>query len=323
MNTQLTIDLSIILAGFLLMILGAERLVKGASSIATKFNLSKAFIGAVLVGFGTSAPEFFASFYSASIGEGVLTTGNIIGSNVFNSTLVMATCLFFPFKLSKQEQHYSNWVWILLPSFLIIFFLRDLRISSLEGSLLLLPLPVFIYMLFKQEEEEEESVHVNHNDESETKDLGSQNISMPLNMGWVVLGMLGLYFGSDFAVSGSLRVSDQLGLSKAFAGAIILATGTSLPELITTLVAGFKKEISLAMANVIGSNALNVFGVLGASALFHPLTVDKLIAYNHSVYLLLISFMLLPVLMIKSNSFHKFWALILFALYATFFAANQ
>lgn len=320
MNTQLTIDLSIILAGFLLMILGAERLVKGASSIATKFNLSKAFIGAVLVGFGTSAPEFFASFYSASIGEGVLTTGNIIGSNVFNSTLVMATCLFFPFKLSKQEQHYSNWVWILLPSFLVFFFLRDVSISSLEGLLLLLPLPVFIYMLFKQEEG---SVSVNHNDETETKDLDSQNISMPLNMGWVVLGMLGLYFGSDFAVSGSLRVSDQLGLSKAFAGAIILATGTSLPELITTLVAGFKKEISLAMANVIGSNALNVFGVLGASALFHPLTVDKLIAYNHSVYLLLISFMLLPVLMIKSNSFHKFWALILFALYATFFAANQ
>lgn len=300
------------------MILGAERLVKGAASIATKFNLSKAFIGAVLVGFGTSAPEFFASFYSASIGEGVLTAGNIIGSNVFNSTLVMATCLLFPFKLSKQEKHFSNWIWILLPSFLVFFFLRNLKLSSIEGLLLLLPLPVFFYTLFKQEEE---SVPLDAGGGDDA--VNTQSISMPTNIGWVILGMLGLYFGSDFAVTGSLKVSDQLGLSKAFAGAIILALGTSLPELITTLVAGIKKEISLALANVIGSNALNVFGVLGVSALVHPLTVDKVIAYNHSTYLLLISFMLLPVLIIKSNSFHKFWALILFALYATFFTANQ
>jgi len=306
MNSQISIDLFYVFVGFVLMIVGAERLVKGASAIAIRFNLSKAFIGAVLIGFGTSAPEFFASFKSASIGEGVVATGNVIGSNIFNSTLVMATCLLFPFVATKNERHFSNWVMILLPSILLFAFLRDLNITSIEGLSLLAPLPIFFYILLKQESEPE--------DIDDTSDE-----SLYLNLFWVLLGISGLYFGSEFSVSSSLKVADHLGLSKGFAGAIILATGTSLPELITTIVAGLKKEISLAVANIVGSNALNVFGVLGASATFFPFSVSEKMAYQNSFFLLVITAMLIPILIVRSNLFHKFWAFILFALYVSFF----
>lgn len=310
MNSQIALDSFFVFIGFTLMILGAERLVKGASALAVKLNLSKAFIGAVLVGFGTSAPEFFASLYSASIGEGMLATGNVIGSNVFNSTLVMATCLLFPIIITKAERHYSNWIMILLPAVMVVFFLRDLELSRLEGFALLSPLPFFFYTLFKQENDSEEAVVQGAKD------------SVFINSLWVFIGMLGLYFGSDYAVAGSLKVAGHLGLSKGFAGAIILATGTSLPELITTIIAGMKKEISLALANIVGSNALNVFGVLGASAVFFPFSVEAYMAHQNAFYLLIISAMLLPILIVRSNIFHKFWAFILFALYILFFNAN-
>ena len=308
MSSQILFDFFLIFLGFTFMIFGAERLVKGASSLAIKLNLSKAFIGAVLVGFGTSAPEFFASLYSASIGEGMLAAGNVIGSNIFNSTLVMATCLLFPFVITKTERHISNWILILLPAIMAVLFLKDLTLTRLEGGFLLTPLPFFFYILFKQGNSEDEV--------EENKD------SVFMNFLWVFLGMIGLYFGSDFAVSGSLGVSDYFGLSKGFAGAIILATGTSLPELITTIVAGFKKEISLALANIVGSNALNVFGVLGASAVLFPFSVEPYMAHQNAFLLLLISAMLIPLLIVRSNIFHKLWAVILFSLYIVFFISN-
>ena len=309
MNSLIVFNSFLVFIGFALMILGAERLVKGASALAVKLHLSKAFIGAVLVGFGTSAPEFFASLYSASIGEGMLATGNVIGSNIFNSTLVMATCLLFPFVITKAERHFSNWIMILLPVVMLIFFLKDLKLSRLEGLVLLMPLPIFFYILLKQENNSEEIVQ-NGND------------SVFISSLWTLIGMLGLYFGSEFAVAGSLKVAGHLGLSKGFVGTIILATGTSLPELITTIIAGMKKEISLALANVIGSNALNIFGVLGASATLFPFSVETYMAHQNAFYLLIISAILLPLLIVRSKIFHKFWAFILFALYILFFNIN-
>ena len=309
MNSQIALDVFFVFTGFILMILGAERLVRGASALATRLNLSKAFIGAVLIGLGTSAPEFFTSVYSASIDEGVLALGNVIGSNIFNSTLVMATCLLFPFVITKAERHYSNWIMILLPAVMVVFFLKDLTLSRFEGFALLCPLPIFFYTLFKQGSDTEKTVENAHK-------------SILINSVWVLLGFLGLYFGSDFAVSGSLEVANHFGLSKDFTGAIILATGTSLPELITTIIAGIKKEISLALANIIGSNALNVFGILGASTTLFPFSVEAHMAHQNAIYLLTISTMLLPLLIIKSSAFHKIWAIILFTLYVLFFNIN-
>lgn len=307
MNT-LILNTAGILFGFTIMIVGAERLIKGASDLALKFNLSKAFVGSILVGFGTSAPELFTSFYSAYIGEGTLSAGNVIGSNVFNSTLVMATCLMFAFKITKTERHFSNWIFILLPAVLLLVFMRDLSVTRLEGALLLLPLPFFFYILLKQGNLEDE--------------LTESNSSMLISFFWVALGVLALYLGSNLSISSSLKVADHFNLSKGFAGAIILATGTSLPELVTTIIAGVKKEISLALANIVGSNALNAFGVLGGAALFYPFTVTETMGHQNTMILLIISVMLIPLLIIRSNLFHKLWAALLVLMYLVFFTSN-
>lgn len=304
MNTSL-IPFAFLLFGFALMIIGADRLIKGAVEIALKFNLSKVLIGAVLVGFGTSAPELFTSLYSASIGEGVLAAGNVIGSNIFNSTLVLGTCLLFPFVLSKAEKSWSNTVLLMLPSVLILIFASDLSFSMLEGILLLVPLPVFLYMMSQQETEEE------------FDDLS--NVNLVKSVFAILVGGAGLYFGSNFAIKGSLELVEIYGLSKGFAGAVILAAGTGLPELVTTIVAGFKREMSLAFANIVGSNALNTFAVLGLSALIYPFEIPSSMAYFNAPILLGVSlFGMVPLMFFSNKIFLKTWSALLFGAYGAF-----
>ncbi|MGH1467339.1 MAG: sodium:calcium antiporter [Bdellovibrionales bacterium] len=296
-----------LLVGFALMIIGADRLIKGAVDIAVKFNLSKVLIGAVLIGFGTSAPELFTSLYSASVGEGVLAAGNVIGSNIFNSTLVMGTCLLFPFILSPSEKSWQNIILLLLPSVLILIFASDLNFSKLEGLLLLTPLPVFLYLMITQTDGDDDDMDT------------AGNINLVYSFLWIALGGAGLYFGSNFAIKGSLELVSILGLSKGFAGAVILAAGTGLPELVTTIVAGVKREISLAFANIIGSNALNAFAVLGISSALFPFNIpSNMAAFNAPILLAVSIFGLLPLMFFTNKYFIKTWAGVLFGAYLTF-----
>lgn len=305
--SQIFIQSFFVLLGFVIMIIGADRLVKGAVGIAYKLNLSKAFVGAVLVGFGTSAPELFTSLFSASRGEGILAAGNVIGSNVFNSTLVMAACLLFPFSLHKKEKNLVNLSMLLAPGLLMFYFLLDLKLSRTEGFLLLIPLFALFYFLLKGKSEEAEEEAIS---------------GLSISCIWILIGITGLYIGSKTAIESSLKVSELLGISKSFAGAIILAAGTGLPELVTTVIAGYKKELSLAFANILGSNSLNAFGVLGAAGVIYPFEVTAQMAHKNGAFLILISFMLLPIFIIKSRMFHKAWALLLIVLYALFMTQN-
>ena len=292
-------------AGFTLMVLGADRLIKGAVDVALKFNLSKVFIGAVFIGFGTSAPELVTSLFSAHSGEGVLAAGNVIGSNIFNSTLVMGTCLLFPFVLSKSERSLQNGVLLILPSLLMLIFASDLKFSSFEGLLLLIPLPIFLWLMMKEGSGADEV-------EESTSPLWADSM-------WVMFGGAALFFGSTIAIKASLNLVEIFGISKGFAGAVILAAGTGLPELVTTVVAGFKKEISLAFANILGSNALNTFGVLGAAATFFPFDINTQMATVNAPVLLAISaFGLLPLMFLSHKVFLKIWAAVLFLAYLSF-----
>jgi cation:H+ antiporter len=197
-------------------------------------------------------------------------------------------------------------VLLILPSALILIFALDFNISSMEGLLLIAPLPIFLYLMIKQGAGTEA-----------VENTGS--INLVLSFLWIFLGGGALYFGSSLAISGSLELVALHGLSKGFAGAIILAAGTGLPELVTTIVAGVKRETSLAFANIVGSNALNAFGVLGLSALLFPFDVPSTIAFSNAPILLAVSVVGLTPLMIISNQyFLKFWSLVLFCFYAAF-----
>ncbi len=291
------------------MIVGADRLIKGAVEIAEKFNLSKVLIGAVLIGFGTSAPEFFTSLCSASAGEGVLAAGNVIGSNIFNSSLVMGTCLIFPFKLSPSEKSWQNIIFLILPSVLILFFASDLFFSRFEGFLFLIPLPVFLYFMVKQKDKKSSNDFFN----------APKNTNLILSLFWVFIGGAALYLGSNITIKASLELVSIFGLSKGFAGAIILAAGTGLPELVTTIVAGLRKEISLAFANIVGSNALNAFLALGVASVFFPFQISKSMAYFSAPILFGVTLLsLVPLMFFSNRCFIKIWAVILFISYFSF-----
>lgn len=304
MNTT-TLSMLGLGGGFLLMIVGADRLIKGAVDLALKLNLSKVFIGAVFIGFGTSAPELVTSLFSAHAGEGVLAAGNVIGSNIFNSTLVMGTCLLFPFALSKSEKSLQNVVLLILPSVLMLIFASDLKFTVLEGILLLIPLPIFLYLMMKEG--------------AGTDEVEEQPTSILLDLFWITAGGFALFFGSTFAIKASLNLVDLFGISKGFAGAVILAAGTGLPELVTTIVAGFKKEISLAFANILGSNALNTFGVLGLSAILFPFDINTEMATVNAPFLVAVSvFGLMPLMIFTNRIFIKTWSVVLFGAYLSF-----
>jgi cation:H+ antiporter len=207
--------------------------------------------------------------------------------------------------LSKAEKTWGNTILLILPSVLILIFSSDLSFSMLEGILLLIPLPVFLFMMSKQETEEK------------FEDLS--NVNLVKSSFWIFIGGAGLYFGSNFAIKGSLELVEIFGLSKGFAGAVILAAGTGLPELVTTIVAGFKREMSLAFANIVGSNALNAFAVLGLSALIYPFDIPSNMAYFNAPILVGISFFgMVPLMFFSNKVFFKTWSVLLFASYVTF-----
>lgn len=308
------IDFLKLIASFVSMIVAADVLIKGAVILSEKFNLPKAFVGAVFVGLGTSAPEIFASLIAAFSGEGVIAAGNVMGSNIFNSTLVMGTCLFFPFHLSKAEKSATNLIWVLLPAAMLWYFIRDGAFSSLEGLILILPLPFFLYTMVKS------GVVVEIDDVvEEAIEKGSDTKIIIKAIAFVVIGTVFLAVGANLGIQGSLGLVDYFGIPKAFAGAIIIAAGTGLPELVTTIVAGLKRETDLAFANIMGSNALNIFLALGLSSTFFPFSVSEEMVSRDSFYLFGVAFLLLPVLVLSKRSLHLVWGALLFFIYGFFF----
>ncbi len=306
------IDFLKLIASFVSMIVAADILIKGAVILSEKFNLPKAFVGAVFVGLGTSAPELFASLMSAYLGEGVLAAGNVMGSNIFNSTLVMGACLFFPFHLSKAEKSVTNLIWVLLPAAMLWVFIRDGAFSIVEGVLFLTPLPFFLYSMITSGVVEEP--------DAEILEESKESIKIVLKaVAFIVFGALFLAVGANLGIQGSLGLVDYFGIPKAFAGAIIIAAGTGLPELVTTVVAGLKKETDLAFANIMGSNALNIFLVLGLSSSLFPFKVSQEMATRDSFYLFGVALMLLPVLVLSKRSLQLAWGGALLMAYCTFF----
>lgn len=304
--TDLLVHLLTLLGGFAALIVGAEVLIRGALKISSKLGLSKAFTGAVLLGFGTSAPELFTSLVSASQGEGILAAGNVVGSNIFNSTLVMSCCLFLFAPKARKSIPYLKVLWLILPAFLVFAFFMDSRLTLVEGIAFLSPLPFFLWFIGEADEESEE-------------DSSSGPYSLALGLGLLLLGLGGLYFGAKITIQGALGVSDFFGLSKEFAGAIILAAGTGLPELATSIIAGIRKEGTLAVGNIIGSNALNVFGVLGLSATLFPFELSREMASKEPYFLLLVSSLLVATLFLRRRSFRVALGILFISLYVIYF----
>lgn len=299
--------------GFVLLIKGADFLVDGSSSVARRLHIPDLIIGLTIVAFGTSAPELFVCIISSIKGNGGITVGNIIGSNIANICLILGISGILSPLAFQKSTILRDIPFLLLSTFLLLFAMLTNNlpnmISQLEASTLLAVMIIYLFCMFKTSgkgiiEAELQSIEKIH--------TAKRSILMILG------GLTGLITGGQLIVDSSITIATALGISEELIGLSIIALGTSLPELATSIVAVRKNKTDIAVGNVIGSNLFNIAMVLGVSGLISPInTVQSL---NNDMLILTFVTLLLVVFMFtgKRNKIDRWEAVILTLMYVLY-----
>lgn len=264
------IECLLLIVGLALVVLGADFLVDGASSIAKKFGVSDFVIGLTIVGMGTSAPEMVVSFIGALQGNGDIAIGNVVGSNIFNVFMILgATALILPMDITPMNRKKDiplniaiTLIFIALGMSRTLFGIGDDVLGRLDGAILLVLFAAYIYMCFRFDT-------ANQTESNENEKVIKSALAAVL----IVAGLAGLVFGGRMFVNSATSIAKMLNVSDKLIAITILAGGTSMPELVTCIVAAFKKKGQLALGNILGSNVFNILLILGGSALIHPLSM--------------------------------------------------
>lgn len=283
--------------GIALLIKGADILVEGSSALAKKFNVSALVIGLTIVAFGTSLPELVVSLLSALRGASDMAFGNIVGSNIANILLILGITTIIknikvPNSTTWKEIPFSLLGAVVLFIFANIFFLDHMKITSIlrfEGLILLLFFAIFLYYVIELAKKDKTS---GNEENQQIHSLSSFKITL-----FILGGLVALYFGGKWTVDGAVSLARLFGLSEYFIGLTIVAVGTSLPELVTSVIAGIKGNADISIGNVVGSNIFNIFFVLGLTALIFPITlpvsatIDLLVLLGTTILLFIFMFM--------------------------------
>ena len=274
--------LSIILfvAGMALVILGADWLTKGASALARRFNMSELLIGLTIVALGTSLPELVISTGSALKGSSGLALGNVVGSNIFNGMLILGvTALLCPIKFDAKMltreipfNLLASIVLILVSGSMLVGGAPGETITRYGGMLLLCFLAIFVRYTFS----------ITNDDDVEE---AGEMLSVGKVVFFIVIGLAALIFGGNIFVDGATEIARVLGLSEAVIGITIVSAGSSLPELAVSVSAARKGNVGIALGNVLGSNILNIFFILGVSATITPIMLDGFSCVDYYVLL--------------------------------------
>ena len=264
-------DSILFILSFVMLFLGGEFLVKSSVAIALKMRISTLVVGMTVVSFATSAPELFVSIKSALDGVTDITFGSVIGSNIANITLVLGlTAMVFQIKITKQT-YLLNYPVMLFTSVLfgvVLFFTN--QISQLTGFVFISLLLLFVFILIKRSRKENIQLSVEEKEEYKS----SVKTNVYLSVIYMIAGVLLLAFGSEFLVNGVGRIAESFDISERVISVSLVALGTSIPELATSLVAAFRKESNLAIGNLIGSNIFNVLAVLGITSIITPIQLS-------------------------------------------------
>jgi cation:H+ antiporter len=257
------LDYLYILAGLVGLFLGGEALVRGSVSIAQRLHVPPFLIGLTVVGFGTSTPELLVSVEAALRGAPDIAVGNIVGSNIANILLIVGfTALVWPIRVAGCTLRRDCAVMVLAAAVLLPIFATG-QVGRLAGMLLVAGLTVYLVWACR---------HPGESDEEETDKAPSSPVVAAL---WIIVGLVALMLGARALVSGATSIARDMGISEAFIGLTIVAVGTSLPELATSLIAAFRRQSEIAIGNVIGSNIFNVLGILGVTAVISPIPVAQ------------------------------------------------
>jgi len=264
----MTSPLLFLLLGLVLLFFGGEGLVRGSAALALRLGLTPLVVGLTVVAFGTSAPELVVSVQAALDGQGAIAVGNVIGSNIFNIGLILSvTALIYPLKVQLQILRIDAPIMVGV-TLLAAWLLADLRIGRAEGALLFAGIIAYISFTVLFAKKVQPS--------AEVAPEFAEAAPAPRGSVWrdvlfIVGGLALLIAGSRFFVEGAVSFARSFGLSEAVIGLTIVAAGTSMPELATSVVAALKKQPDIALGNIIGSNIFNILGILGAAALAKPM----------------------------------------------------
>ena len=258
-------DIGLLILGLVFLILGGELLVRSAVSFAEKFGVSSFLIGVTVVSFGTSVPELMVSIQAAMDQAADIAIGNVLGSNIANIALVLGVSVVIrPLSITTNTYKLSWWI-MFISSLLFILFLLDNVITKMEGLLLIAGLFCFIIFSVKRNIPNEESI--------------ISKINIQTGILFFVLGAIGLYFGSELFVENAISIASFFDVPKFVIGITVVALGTSLPELVTSIIALMKGQNNISLGNLIGSNIFNVFAVLGITSLIQELGTSSILLF--------------------------------------------
>ena len=295
----MAIQILLLILGLMLILLGANWLVDGSTSIARKTGMSEFVIGLTIVGIGTSTPEMVVSFIAAFQGQSELALGNVIGSNIFNILMILGvTTLISPITMSKDNRVKDIPLNILVTGGLMLIWLLHSvlgvganEISRLEGGLMLAAFAFYLWMMFRSGSGAEETGQA-----EETKTFPNW-----LAVLMILGGLGGLIIGGRFFVNSATAIAQYLNLSEKFIAITIMAAGTSLPELATCIVAARKGRNQMALGNVIGSNIANILLIVGGAALISPLSLVSIAWVDFAVMMVASLVLLMSAYTIKRD----------------------
>ena len=256
-----------LIGGFILLVFGAEVLVRGAARLASRFGISPLVIGLTVVAFGTSAPEMAVSTQSAFLGQGDIAIGNVIGSNIFNVLCILGiSALITPLIVSRQLVRLDVPIMI-AAGFLAWLLAMDGSYNRLDGFILFACIITYTSYLIISSLKAGQAAEI---DDEYSAQVGPKRFAGLINAAYIALGLILLVAGSNLLVSGAVSLAQAFGLSELVIGLTIIAVGTSLPELATSLMAAWKGERDMAVGNIVGSNLFNLLAVLGLAGLVSP-----------------------------------------------------
>ena len=283
---------ALVAVGLAMLYFGAEWMVRGSIAIANKFKISQLVIGLTIVAFGTSTPELAVSVSSAMQGMSDVALGNVVGSNIINIGLILGVAaIISPIAVAKNVIRKEILI-LIGVSFLLVLISLDGQISFVDGLILASGLVAFIVFSYKSSKKE--SVI----ESSETSDLVTQTIAIPKSIFLIGIGLALLTFGSFVTVENAVKIAQQVGLSERIIGLTLVAVGTSLPELITSVVAAKKGHADLSIGNIVGSNVFNILAIIGISSAISGITVSDLMWTD---YYIMIGFALVLIPIMKTG----------------------
>ncbi len=317
----MTLTYILFFVGFGALVKGANLLVDGASSLAKRLGISSLVIGLTIVAFGTSAPELIVNIVASIQGNTDIAIGNILGSNIANILLILGiSAVIFPLAVK------GGTVWKEIPFCLLAVVVMALMVNDtfidggsfsgltrIDGFVLIAFFIIFLHYTFSIS-------RVQVADASVASEVPDHRYSLPRACLMVVLGLVGLTVGGKWIVDGAVTFATTLGISEALIGLTIVAVGTSLPELATSTVAAYKKDVDIAVGNIVGSNIFNIFWILGVSAIINPLPFSSLLMRDMLMTIIATLLLFVALFVGKRHTLERWQGVCFIALYAGYVA---